>query len=169
MEGLNSSEIKLVEEQVQNFFNKIDKDLNGVVTYGECIDYWKTQGVKDPKYITNMIFLQNDKNNDARITTAEFRSEATKLRTAIVYNKVHELNLATFLSKFDINNDAKITLTELENEFKRVGCSDSRSAAGWLFSSMDRDKDGIISMDDLTKCFQKIYPKKIGTFNFQKP
>ncbi|KAF2076953.1 hypothetical protein CYY_001729 [Polysphondylium violaceum] len=145
----------LIEEQVQGFFSKLDTDHNGEVTYEECIDYWRGQGVQDPEYITDVIFLQNDKNKDTKISVDEFRKEANKLKIALAFNRVHELNLATFLSQFDKNSDDKITLDELESEYKRIGYMNPKAAARWIFISMDKNKDDTVTMDDLTNLFKK--------------
>ncbi|KAF2076664.1 hypothetical protein CYY_002034 [Polysphondylium violaceum] len=159
---------KLVDEQIQNFLNKFDKDKNGEVSYEECVSYWRSQGVKDPEHIANVIFIQYDKNKDSKIRLDELKNGVVKLAAAYTYSLLHELNLATFLSRFDKNNDDKISFDELENEYKRSGSKDPKAAAEWIYHSMDKKSDATITMDDLTKFFEKIDPKKMGTYNAPK-
>ncbi|KAF2073321.1 hypothetical protein CYY_005374 [Polysphondylium violaceum] len=164
MASVNNYEISnVVEEQVQNFFSKLDKDDNGVLTYKECINYWRSQGVQDPEYITNVIFFQYDKNRTKTISESEFRHEVARLRKAIAYYQIRQLNLATFLSKFDKNYDAKITLDELENEFNRVGYQDPKGVARCVFYTLDKNKDGSVTMDEISNHFKRIDEISMGT------
>ena len=140
-----ASQIVTYEEikEIQNTFEKIDKDGDGKITKEELLEeYKKFMKVDEADTLADKIMENLDQDQDGNIDFTEFLISSKKTRKSISYE---QLEIA--FKMFDIDGDGCITA----NEIKAIlGDGQLAEDATWveLLKEADSNGDGCIDIKE---------------------
>lgn len=110
-------------------FGIMDADKNKIVTKAEIEQFQRAAALREAQARVRALFAQLDRDRNGQLSSAEFE------RLAIASPSP---NAMPVLSQNDLNRDGKITLVEY------------RTAKLANFDRMDADKDGVVSITEMT-------------------
>ena len=163
--GTQSLNLKFNTEEIKLFFNKYDLMNNGYLSfsdffdmivpfnskYREMVENRQTMPYK-PKYKTNEIFLESTINYLKNvlqcicISETNIENERHKL-----INTFNVMSLDKIFYKIDIDKKGYIIPKDLLYYLKSWNVTILDSDSDLIFIRMDRDRNGIITLDDIIK------------------
>ncbi|EAL71051.1 EF-hand domain-containing protein [Dictyostelium discoideum AX4] len=121
---------------------------------------------KDRQYSIDEIvqLLKKNSKNPERLAVLLFKSLNKKLDESICFNDIDdreiskncdkfqdkpEIDIESFLLRFDKNNDKMISHHELKTKLDELGCGNSKKTTDYVFEQIDTNKEGSLSYEDL--------------------
>jgi len=142
-----------LDQQVSSFFNRIDENGDGIISFDELSDHLRGQGFSEGA--TEHVFDLLDVNRDGEISAAELRlgfdrfdDPAIRLAIGLGATEADEI-----FDQIDVNHDGEISLEELE-AFLELNASASANgsasaSARTIFKTLDANGDGSVCRSEL--------------------
>ena len=161
--GSQTLDLKFNTEEIELIFFKYDLENNGYLTFSDFFDMIVPFSCKyremvenrlsmpyKPKYKTNEIFLGSTINYLKEvlqcicISETNLEKDRHKLKKYLNY-----MNLDKIFSKIDVNKKGFIVAKDLLNYLKNWNITLLDSESDLVFIRIDRDRNGIITLDDI--------------------
>ena len=111
--------------------------------FNECVNkYFGIQQEKNEQL--NKLFKDMDANGDQLISYDEVMKVIQEQR-----KDIPEKVIKTIISLADSNKDGQISRREFARFFRLLSAVESNNIGGVLFSIADKDKDGVVRLDEL--------------------
>ncbi|EGC39152.1 hypothetical protein DICPUDRAFT_75277 [Dictyostelium purpureum] len=155
-----------VVKDVETMMSKFDKNNDRELSWDEVVERLKeNKNCKDPYFAAFSMFTALDKNQDRKISLTEVQNH--KLETyAKKCENIIKKDIKNVLKEYDGNKDGKITWDEVCDVFRKdpdVGEEGCENSTRYLFGSMDKNNDKVITKDELrafSMRFNNLYPSQ---------
>ena len=146
-----------IATQADAWFDSIDENGDGIVSYDELAAHLQSQGFRDGAI--EHIFDLLDVNRDGDISKAELQQSLVKyddpaIRLALGLGATEADDL---FDAIDDNGDGEITMAELAAylELNATGGSDEAACAKTIFRALDANGDGSVSREELRQGYDE--------------
>mmetsp|Transcript_65916 Transcript_65916/g.141065 ORF Transcript_65916/g.141065 Transcript_65916/m.141065 type:complete len:305 (-) Transcript_65916:84-998(-) len=151
----------LSNKQLRDVFQGADIDKSGNLQLGEIQSMlfpWATSVTGTDALTVAKVFAQMDRNNDGKITCAEFISYILerKKRLATAPTDADKRHIAAAFCDADRNSNGNIMLADLER-FLCCTTEQEKEIARRCFLAVDKNSDGTLSVAE----FSRIYGKEL--------
>ena len=145
-----------IHAEADAFFDKIDDDQNGLISFIELSDHLNGLGYT-PGGVDH-IFDLLDVNRDGEISRAELRASFVRyddpaLRSALGLGDRSTSEAEAIFVAIDANGDGQISKEELSNYLSSNGYE--AEVAESVFGALDDNGDGMISRDELAEGYER--------------
>ncbi|EGC39153.1 hypothetical protein DICPUDRAFT_45365 [Dictyostelium purpureum] len=155
-----------VVKDIEAMMSKFDKNNDGEITWDEVVERLKeNKNCKDPYFAAFSMFSALDKNQDRKISLAEVQNHKLEIY-AKKCESVIKRDVKNMLKEYDGNKDGKITWDEVCDFFRKdpeVGEKNCELNTKYLFQSMDKNNDKVITRDELrafSMRFNNLHPSQ---------
>jgi len=147
--ALSSSADERLAKQVDSFFESIDENSDGVISFDELEGHLHKLGFGDGAI--DHIFDLLDINRDGEIEKLELRQSFAKfddpaIRLAIGLGATGADDI---FDAIDANDDGEITIDELVQYLELNSVGETSTSVQTVFKTLDANGDGSISRDEL--------------------
>ena len=159
-----------VAENIKNYFHQnfqagvqaCDLNRDSTVDINEMIQVLQNSCIPYCTAVTyaRQIFADLDKNHDGRLSVADCQTSVTNCISQNVLCWVEQIkgalrqNPALVFQWFNANRDCYVTQSELTNYLisQGLGCYEASQVARQLFCELDRDRNGVLTLQEVCGC-----------------
>ncbi|KAN0026398.1 hypothetical protein ACTFIV_007382 [Dictyostelium citrinum] len=127
---------------------KCDKNKDRQYSIDEIIQLLKKSNSKNPERLAVLLFKSLNKKLDQSLCFNDIDDREIS-KNCDRFKDKPELDIESFLLRFNKNNDKMISHHELKTKLDELGCGNSKKTADYVFEQIDTNKEGSLSYDDL--------------------
>ncbi|KAN0033290.1 hypothetical protein ACTA71_002714 [Dictyostelium dimigraforme] len=129
---------------------KCDKNKDRKYSIDEIIQLLKRGSSKYPEKSAVLLFKSLNKKLDESISFNDI-DDGEISKNCDKFNDKPELDIESFLLRFNKNDDKMISHHELKTRLEELGSSNSKKTSDYVFEQIDINKDGSLSYENLEK------------------
>ncbi|KAK5575020.1 hypothetical protein RB653_010275 [Dictyostelium firmibasis] len=152
--------------EIKPIILKSDKNKDRQYSIDEIIQLLKKSNSKCPERLGALLFKSLNKKLDESICFNDIDDRELS-KNCDKFKDKPELDIETFLLKFNKNNDKMISHHELKTKLEELGCTNSKKTADYVFEKIDINKEGSLSFENLEN--KKINVEKEKYMSTQSP